>query len=181
MISKLLVTVHTFKKSGWVKLAQVFNLSTAIISVSEPIKVGNEIIITVIAQAIHMKSGRFTQATASCSTREKYVWIWENGKKHHKVQSDDEQLLHNVSSHAQTRAVNRAIASWLGVPDISSEEMSGTRQDSNKNGNVTRANNGPTDKQLGMLRYLKYVGDPPKSVKEASDLITKLKAEQEAK
>ena len=26
------------KKSGWVKLAQVFNLSTAIISVSEPIK-----------------------------------------------------------------------------------------------------------------------------------------------
>lgn len=117
------------KKSGCQKLALVFFISCDI--VHEQVEhIDGTIVARVWAKAIHTPSGRYFTAVGACSSQEKMQDVWEKDATTGKSIKTGERKLfnearieHDVVTHAQTRASNRAILSVLGSGEISAEEM----------------------------------------------------------
>ncbi len=94
------------KKSGWRKLALVFNISDQIMESSKVVREDGSFVwsFRVRAQA---PNGRFTEAVASCDSRERKF----------------SHVEHDVQATAQTRAKSRAISDLIGAGEVSAEEM----------------------------------------------------------
>lgn len=90
------------------KMQRFFNLSCELIR-DEPIRQGDDIVAwAVTARAIHLPTGAYQEADGSCSLDEK---------------RGNQQTIHNIRSHAVTRAKNRAILDLVGFGDVSAEEI----------------------------------------------------------
>ena len=125
---------------------------------------------------------RFIEATAACYEMEKWVKepkldkdgneIWEDGKKvctDTKIPpSNPQQIPHNVTAHAETRAANRAILKFLGKGDVSAEELGGLTSDNYTAPKGPREP--PTTDQMDELEKLGYTGGVPES-KNGADMI----------
>ncbi len=94
------------KKSGWRKLALVFNISDQIIGNSKETREDGSFIWTFKVRA-SAPNGRFTEAVAACDSRERRFAHPE----------------HDVFGTAHTRAKSRAISDLIGAGEISAEEM----------------------------------------------------------
>jgi len=104
-----LIRGKQFPKKSFVRKVQRFFAISCELRRDEPIRDAGGAIIGWIAtaRAIHLPTGAFQDADGSCSFDEK-----ENRQR----------TLHNVRSHAVTRAKNRAILDLVGFGDISAEE-----------------------------------------------------------
>ena len=114
MKSRLLVTSdyqkisgkNFIKKSGWRKLALVFNISDQVMESSKTVRADGSFVWSFRVRAV-APNGRFTEAVASCDSRErKYAHIE-----------------HDVQATAQTRAKSRAISDLIGAGEVSAEEI----------------------------------------------------------
>ena len=95
------------KKSGWRKLALVFNISDQIVESSKNVREDGSFTWTFRVRA-SAPNGRFTEAVASCDSRERKFAHVE----------------HDVFATAHTRCKSRAISDLIGAGEISAEEMS---------------------------------------------------------
>ncbi|SEN53232.1 hypothetical protein [Lihuaxuella thermophila] len=104
------------KKSFVRKVQRFFNVSCEIIQ-DEPLKDqdGNIIAWLAKARAIHRQTGAFQEADGSCGFDEKVDKYGNPDKKR--------QTIHNIRSHAVTRAKNRAILDLVGFGEVSAEEI----------------------------------------------------------
>ena len=95
------------KKSGWRKLAQVFNISDSIIEAKRTDREDKSYVweFTVRATA---PNGRSTIGIGSCDSKERNFAHSE----------------HDVKSTAHTRAKSRAISDMIGGGEVSAEEVS---------------------------------------------------------
>ncbi len=119
-MGKGMVKKPFIKKSGWRKLATVFNLSVEIVSekrVEYPImeykdkktektEVRPGFVVEIVAR-VTASNGRFMEGTGSCASNER-------GFAH---------LEHDMRATAETRAKNRAISDMIGGGEVSAEEM----------------------------------------------------------
>jgi hypothetical protein len=94
------------KKSGWRKLALVFNISDEIIESSKSTRNDGSFVWTFKIRA-KAPNGRYTEAIASCDSKERSFT----------------HLEHDVQATAQTRAKSRAISDLIGAGDVSAEEL----------------------------------------------------------
>jgi len=96
------------KRSGWKKIAMVFNISTKIIDIHRE-RVEDNYIVVVKAEAV--MGDKVAQDVGACSTREfdKY--------------SNLETTEHNIEATAVTRAIDRAISDVIGIGELSAEEI----------------------------------------------------------
>ena len=94
------------KKSGWRKLALVFNVTDAIVYAKRIDREDSTFLweFTVKATA---PNGRTTEAIGSCDSRERKF----------------AHLEHDVKATAHTRAKSRAISDLIGAGEVSAEEM----------------------------------------------------------
>jgi hypothetical protein len=98
------------KKSFVRKVQRFFNVSCEIIQ-DEPLtdpKTGKIIAWLAKARAIHTATGAFQEADGSCGIEEKH---------------EKQRTIHNIRSHAITRAKNRAILDLVGFGEVSAEEI----------------------------------------------------------
>jgi hypothetical protein len=95
------------KKSGWRKLALVFNISDEVVHSSRETRADGSFVWTFRVRAI-APNGRYTESVASCDSKERKF----------------SHLEHDVLATAQTRAKSRAISDLIGAGEISAEELS---------------------------------------------------------
>jgi hypothetical protein len=111
------------KKQGCDKLSFAFTVSTEVVK-QEIKEMSNQVIASVWVKAT-LPSGYYRTKDASCSSLEKMKDVWFDGKPTgEKEFINPNRLLHDIISHAETRASNRAILTVLGSGEISAEEMS---------------------------------------------------------
>lgn len=103
------------KKSGWRKLALVFNICDEIAKEERDVRDDGSFVWTFRVRAI-APNGRFTEAVGSCDSRE---------RKFSKTE-------HDVKSTAHTRAKSRAISDLIAAGEISAEEMTSDDLDANQ-------------------------------------------------
>jgi hypothetical protein len=94
------------KKSGWRKLATVFNVSDEIVECERKDRADNSFVWTFRVRAI-APNGRFSEAIGSCDSNERKF----------------SKLEHDVKATAHTRAKSRAISDLIGAGEVSAEEM----------------------------------------------------------
>jgi len=94
------------KKSGWRKLALVFNISDQIIKSTKKEKPDGSFVWFFRVRAI-APNGRFTEAVGSCDSKERRFAHAE----------------HDVFATAHTRSKSRAISDLIGAGEVSAEEM----------------------------------------------------------
>lgn len=101
----------TFPKKSFVrKIQRFFEISCQIIQ-DEPLydKKGERVIAWLAkVRAVHTPTGAFQEADGSCGIEEK---------------PEKQQTLHNLRSHAVTRAKNRAVMDLVGFGDVTAEEI----------------------------------------------------------
>jgi hypothetical protein len=104
------------KKSFVRKVQRFFNVSCEIIQ-DEPLKdeKGKPIAWLAKVRAVHQATGAFQEADGSCGFDEKVDKYGRPDKKR--------QTIHNIRSHAITRAKNRAILDLVGFGEVSAEEI----------------------------------------------------------
>lgn len=97
------------KKSFVRKVQRFFNISCDITQ-DEPLRdeKGNIIAWLAKARAVHLGTGAYQEADGSCSFEEK---------------ATNQRTIHNIRSHAITRAKNRAILDLVGFGEVSAEEI----------------------------------------------------------
>jgi hypothetical protein len=95
------------KKSGWRKLALVFNISDEVVHSSRETRADGSFVWTFRVRAT-APNGRYTESVASCDSKERKF----------------SHLEHDVLATAQTRAKSRAISDLIGAGEISAEELS---------------------------------------------------------
>lgn len=107
---------HHPKKSFVRKVQRFFNVSCEIIQ-DEPLRDRDGKIIAWLAKAraTHQGTGAFQEADGSCGIEEKKD---KNGKI-----DPQRATIHNIRSHAITRAKNRAILDLVGFGEVSAEEV----------------------------------------------------------
>lgn len=111
------------KKSGWRKIALLFNLT---IEQEEPYGfkgVDNDGDWHGIATKVKViaPNGRFVEAVGTCTTRNPFFCKrWDAGKKEYWWIDTDES---NLVKTAQTVAINRAISDLVGSGELSAEEV----------------------------------------------------------
>lgn len=121
------------KKTGWVKLAVAFNLSTMILSenkvvdAKDPTKYAYHFTV-----ACRASNGRTVEEVGSCDNTEK---------------PDAEE--HIIRAMAKTRATSRAISAMIGNGEPSAEEMSKSTQKP-KSGEVCRCDFAQMSNNAGM-------------------------------
>jgi hypothetical protein len=123
------IETHEFrKKSGWRKLARVFNISDEIVRSEVEQKSDAEVVYRFWVKAI-APNDRSVVRCGSCSSLE---FLSDTDVKtliEHKDQSlkqlrtISKHLYHDAEAKAQTRATNRAIADLIGAGEVSAEEM----------------------------------------------------------
>ena len=94
------------KKSGWRKLAQVFNITDSIVSEKRTDREDGSILWEFEAKAT-APNGRYSIGVGSCDSRERNF-----SKKEH-----------DVKSTAHTRSKSRAISDLIGGGEVSAEEI----------------------------------------------------------
>ena len=94
------------KKSGWRKLALVFNVSDSITEEKYEPREDGSFLYSFKVRAT-APNGRYTEAVASCDSRERKF----------------SHPLHDVRATAHTRAKSRAISDLIGAGEVSAEEM----------------------------------------------------------
>jgi hypothetical protein len=94
------------KKSGWRKLALVFNISDQIVESSRKDRPDGSFVWFFKVRAI-APNGRFTEAVGSCDSKERRFSHTE----------------HDVYATGHTRTKSRAISDLIGAGEISAEEM----------------------------------------------------------
>ncbi|HZW54984.1 MAG TPA: hypothetical protein VFF30_01710 [Nitrososphaerales archaeon] len=94
------------KKSGWRKLALVFNISDEVVYQDKQTREDGSFVWTFRVRAI-APNGRYTEAVAGCDSKERKFSHME----------------HDVEATAHTRAKSRAISDLIGAGETSAEEM----------------------------------------------------------
>jgi hypothetical protein len=94
------------KKSGWRKLALVFNISDQIVENSRRDRPDGSFVWFFRVRAI-APNGRFSEAVGSCDSKERRF----------------AHLEHDIFATAHTRSKSRAISDLIGAGEISAEEM----------------------------------------------------------
>jgi hypothetical protein len=104
------------KKSFVRKVQRFFNVSCEVVEIS-PFRdeTGKVIAWLAKARAVHLGTGAFQEGDGACSYEEKTA---EDPLKEKRLRT-----IHNVRSHAVTRAKNRAILDLVGFGDVSAEEI----------------------------------------------------------
>lgn len=100
------------KKRGWRKLALVFNISDEIIDEKRVDREDGSFLWEFKVRAV-APNGRFTEAVASCDSRERKFAHTE----------------HDVRATAHTRSKSRAISDLIGAGEVSAEEMEAESSD----------------------------------------------------
>ena len=173
------------KKSGCIRYAMGLGLSIEIVKTECKKDADGLWLAIVTARAIGGR--RFVEATAACYEMEKWVKepkldkdgneIWEDGKKvctDTKIPpSNPQQIPHNVTAHAETRASNRAILKFLGKGDVSAEEMGGLTSDNYTPPKAPRES--PTTEQMDELEKYGYTGGVPESKRGAELILADLR------
>ena len=95
-------------KKWRVKLERFFGISVEIIDVKETQMRNGEVVYTVKARASH-PSGAYHEAMGVCTTEEKL---------HSRA-----RRFHDALTHAETRAKNRAVFEFVGMGEVSKEEL----------------------------------------------------------
>ncbi len=94
------------KKSGWRKLALVFNISDQVVENSRRDRPDGSFVCFFRVRAI-APNGRFSEAVGSCDSKERRF----------------AHLEHDIFATAHTRSKSRAISDLIGAGEISAEEM----------------------------------------------------------
>lgn len=138
------------KKSGWLKLALAFNLSTKILKDEKEFDPNDSSYYSYhITVECIAPNGRTTSEVGTCDTIEK---------------NDNEHVIHTM---AMTRAKSRAIASMIGASESSAEEMESVKTTIAAPTPLSQ----PTEQQLQTLKDLGYTGPRPESKLMASNII----------
>ena len=168
------------KKSGCIRYAMGMGISVEVTKTECKKDADGKWLAIVTARAIG--GMRFIEATAACYEMEKWIKepkldkdgneIWEHGKKvctDKKIPpSNPQQIPHNITAHAETRASNRAILKFLGKGDVSAEELGSLTSDNYTPPKGPRVP--PTTDQMDELQNLGYTGGVPES-KNGADMI----------
>src|SRR5487761_1808015 len=94
------------KKSGWRKLALVFNISDLIVDEKKDTREDGSFIWSFKVRA-SAPNGRYTESVASCDSKERRF----------------SHVEHDVRATAHTRAKSRAISDLIGAGEVSAEEL----------------------------------------------------------
>jgi hypothetical protein len=94
------------KKSGWRKLALVFNVSDSIVEEKKDARDDKSFVWTFKVRAT-APNGRYSEAVGSCDSSERKF----------------SKLEHDVRATAHTRAKSRAISDLIGAGEVSAEEL----------------------------------------------------------
>lgn len=102
---------RTFPKKSYVrKVQRYFGLSAELIK-DEPVIVKDKLIgWTATVRAKHLPTGAYQDGDGSCGIEEK-------------SRGDMQPTIHNLRSHAVTRAKNRAVMDLVGFGDVTADEM----------------------------------------------------------
>lgn len=102
---------RTFPKKSYVrKVQRYFGLSAELIK-DEPVIVQDKLIgWTATVRAKHLPTGAYQDGDGSCGIEEK-------------SRGDMQPTIHNLRSHAVTRAKNRAVMDLVGFGDVTADEM----------------------------------------------------------
>lgn len=116
------------KKSYWRAVAIAFSLRVECVR-SELVHLDTDWGYDVVYRAIR-PNGTYTDGDGGCMASEKlsYKWDYVNGKRQKTeeidwVKTKQNQTVHNVRSHAHTRAFNRAVSNCVGFGEVSAEEV----------------------------------------------------------
>mgnify|MGYP001586568864 CR=1 FL=1 len=126
------------KKAYWRAVATAFNLDLQLVSESRW-TVNNDWGYDVVYRAV-APNGRGAAGEASCAASEKRG-VNRRGEPY------DHATVHNVRSHAHTRAVNRAISNLVGFGEVSAEEANEAEYTSARRTQEARAR--PTQESAG--------------------------------
>ena len=173
------------KKSGCIRYAMGLGLSVEIVKTECKKDADGLWLAIVTARAIAGR--RFIEATAACYEKEKWEKVyetdddgnpvWVNKKKvftgDRVPPSNPQQIPHNVTAHAETRAANRAILKFLGKGDVSAEELGGLTSDNYTAPKGPREP--PTTDQMDELEKLGYTGGVPVSKNGANMILEDLR------
>ena len=96
------------KRSGWKKIAMVFNISTRIIDIHRE-RFADNYIVAVKAEAV--MGDKVAQDVGACSSEE-----FDHYSNLHTTE-------HNIEATAVTRAIDRAISDVIGIGELSAEEI----------------------------------------------------------
>jgi len=150
------------RKSGWNVLNQYFGVQTLPVKSWRSELPDGEYMITVVVQA-SLKGIIGPARSASCTSM-------EMKEKHHG------KAYLGMDSHcygmAETRAVGRVSAAWYMIGDPSAEEVGS--QPANFDNKFQGNKDQPTEKQLELLKNLKYTGPKPGTKQIASNIIEDL-------
>jgi hypothetical protein len=138
------------KKSGWRKLALVFNISDEVVDKSRENRPDGSFVWSFRVRAT-APNGRYTESVGSCDSRERRF----------------SHVEHDVLATASTRAKSRAISDLIGAGEITAEELDHDRDS-------LEVTNEPTMESLGiptaseMMTTTKSPRDSSSSVTNAS-------------
>lgn len=118
------------KKSGWRKLALVFNISDQVVEKTRENKPNGSFVWTFRVRAT-APNGRFTESVGSCDSAERKFTHAE----------------HDVLATAHTRAKSRAISDLIGAGEITAEEL---RYDDSDGGQSEGRDAASEEKRLGI-------------------------------
>ena len=116
------------KKAYWRAVAIAFNLRVECVR-SERISVGDDWGFEVVYRAIR-PNGTYAEGDGGCMASEKVVYKWKNVDGRNvktdevdELKSKQNATIHNIRSHAHTRAFNRAVSNCVGFGEVSAEEV----------------------------------------------------------
>ncbi len=114
------------KKNYWRGVATAFNLRLELVSETSMAHDGGPDWGYVVVYRATAPNGRYADGDGSCFASEKAVYVWRDGNRTDEVDeiaSKANATVHNLRSHAHTRAKNRAISDLVGFGEVSAEEV----------------------------------------------------------
>lgn len=114
---------RAFRKKGyWRSVRTAFNLSCEMVPGTEQrVSADGDWGYSVMYRAT-FPSGKYADGDGACMASEKWVYDRYTGAKD-EDRSRKAATVHNVRSHAHTRAFNRAVSNLVGFGEVSAEEM----------------------------------------------------------
>lgn len=118
------------KKAYWRAVEMAFALRVECVS-ERQIKFEDDWGYEVVYRA-YKPNGTYTDGDGSCMASEKNAYVWQYDKEQGRrvktdqldeVKTKQNTTVHNVRSHAHTRAFNRAVSNCVGFGEVSAEEI----------------------------------------------------------
>jgi hypothetical protein len=165
------------KKSFVRKVQRFFNVSCEVVEISPFLdETGKVIAWLAKARAVHLGTGAFQEGDGACSYEEKTA---EDPLKEKRLRT-----IHNIRSHAVTRAKNRAILDLVGFGDVSAEEINigdgdFLLQESGSKTNYPLMGQATTNQRKAIFAIGKEKGLTKDEVKKVSQFQTKKESTQE--